>query len=197
MPELQDTVAKSSVQSFRLFSMSRIAKQPVNIPSDVELSITGRELAAKGPKGSMSFTLHANVDVSHVDNVLTFVPANNSKSASAITGTTRSVVNNIVNGVATGFEKKLILVGVGYRAASQGQKLTLSLGFSHPIDYPVPEGLQIETPTQTEIIVRGCDKQQVGQVCAEIRAFRPPEPYKGKGVKYSDETIIRKEAKKK
>ena len=190
-------MAKSSVQSFRLIRMSRIAKQPINIPSGVELSITGRELAAKGPKGSLTFTLHANVDVSHEDNVLTFAPANNSKSATAITGTTRSVVNNIVNGVATGFEKKLILVGVGYRAQAQGKKLTLSLGFSHPIDYPVPEGLEIETPTQTEIIVRGCDKQQVGQVCAEIRAFRPPEPYKGKGVKYSDETIIRKEAKKK
>jgi large subunit ribosomal protein L6 len=190
-------VAKSSVQSFRLIIMSRIAKQPVNVPSGVELSIIGRQLAAKGPKGSMSFTIHANVDVSHDDNVLTFAPANNSKSASAITGTTRSVINNIVTGVATGFEKKLILVGVGYRAQSQGDKLTLSLGYSHPIIYPVPEGLEIETPTQTEIIVRGCDKQQVGQVCAEIRAFRPPEPYKGKGVKYSDETIIRKEAKKK
>jgi large subunit ribosomal protein L6 len=190
-------VAKSSVQSFRLIIMSRIAKQPVNVPSDVELSIVGRELAAKGPKGSMSFIIHANVDVSHNDNVLTFAPANNSKSASAITGTTRSIINNIVTGVATGFEKKLILVGVGYRAQSQGDKLTLSLGYSHPIIYSVPEGLAIETPTQTEIIVRGCDKQQVGQVCAEIRAFRPPEPYKGKGVKYSDETIIRKEAKKK
>jgi len=177
--------------------MSRIAKQPVNIPGGVELSITGRELAAKGPKGSLSFTLHQNVAVSQEDNVLSFAPMNNSKSAAAITGTTRSVVNNIVNGVSTGFEKKLLLVGVGYRAQVQGKSLTLSLGFSHPIVYPVPEGLEIEAPTQTEIIVRGCDKQQVGQVCAEIRAFRPPEPYKGKGVKYSDETVIRKEAKKK
>jgi large subunit ribosomal protein L6 len=197
MPEQQGTVAKSSAQSFRLNTMSRIAKQPVNIPGGVELSITGREIAAKGPKGSLSFTLHQNVAVSLEDNVLSFAPVNNSKSAAAITGTTRSVVNNIVNGVSTGFEKKLLLVGVGYRAQVQGKALTLSLGFSHPINYPVPEGLEIETPTQTEIIVRGCDKQQVGQVCAEIRAFRPPEPYKGKGVKYSDETVIRKEAKKK
>ena len=177
--------------------MSRIAKQPVNIPSDVELSITGRELAAKGPKGSMSFTLHANVDVSHVDNVLTFAPANNSKSASAITGTTRSVVNNIVNGVATGFEKKLILVGVGYRAAMQGNRIVLSLGFSHAVEMDVPAGLTAVVENNTSITITGADKQLLGQFASEIRSKRPPEPYKGKGVKYAEEHIVRKEGKKK
>jgi large subunit ribosomal protein L6 len=177
--------------------MSRVAKQPINIPSGVELNINGREIAVKGPKGSLSFTLHNNVDVSYEDNVLRFAPANNSKSATAITGTSRSVVNNLVTGVSDGFEKKLLLVGVGYRAQSQGKVLTLSLGYSHPIEYPIPEGIEIITATQTDVVVKGCDKQQVGQVCAEIRAFRPPEPYKGKGVKYSDEVVIRKEAKKK
>ena len=177
--------------------MSRIAKKPIDIPGGVELSINGRELAAKGPKGNLSVTLHDSVEVSQEDNVLTFTPGNKSKSAMAMTGTLRSVVNNIVTGVSTGFEKKLQLVGVGYRAQAQGNKLSLSLGFSHPIDYPVPDGIEIETPAATEIVVKGCDKQRVGQVCAEIRAFRPPEPYKGKGVKYADEQIVRKEAKKK
>lgn len=177
--------------------MSRIAKKPVDIPSGVELSINGQTVAAKGPKGSLSVTLHDSVQVSQEDNVLNFSPRDEKKSSLALTGTLRSVVNNIVNGVSTGFEKKLQLVGVGYRAQAQGKKLSISLGFSHPIDYTVPEGIEIETPVATEIIVRGCDKQLVGQVCAEIRAFRPPEPYKGKGVKYADEQIVRKEAKKK
>jgi len=177
--------------------MSRIAKKPIDIPGGVELSINGRELAAKGPKGTLSVTLHDNVEVSQEDNLLSFTPRDGSKSSMALTGTLRSVVSNIVNGVSTGFEKKLQLVGVGYRAQAQGKKLSLSLGFSHPIDYAVPEGIEIETPAATEIVVKGCDKQLVGQVCAEIRAFRPPEPYKGKGVKYADEQIIRKEAKKK
>ena len=177
--------------------MSRIAKQPVEVPSGVELSINGRELSAKGPKGSLSVTLHDCVAVNNENNVLTFSPKDNKKSSMAITGTLRSVVNNIFTGVTTGFEKKLVLVGVGYRAQSQGKKLNLSLGFSHPIEYAVPEGIEIESVSPTEITVRGCSKQQVGQVCAEIRAFRPPEPYKGKGVKYADEQIIRKEAKKK
>jgi len=177
--------------------MSRIAKKPIDIPGGVELSINGRELAAKGPKGNLSVTLHDKVEVSHEDNVLSFAPRDGSKSAMALTGTLRSVVDNIVTGVSAGFEKKLQLVGVGYRAQAQGKKLSLSLGFSHPIDYPVPEGIEIETPAATEIVVKGCDKQLVGQVCAEIRAFRPPEPYKGKGVKYADEQIVRKEAKKK
>ena len=177
--------------------MSRIAKNPVEIPGGVELSIKNGELAAKGPKGSLSVLLHDSVEVKQEDNILTFAPRDDKKSSMAITGTMRSVVNNIVTGVTTGFEKRLQLIGVGYRAQAQGKKLGLTLGFSHPIDYVVPEGIEIETPVATEIIVRGCDKQLVGQVCAEIRAFRPPEPYKGKGVKYADEQIIRKEAKKK
>ena len=177
--------------------MSRIAKQPVEVPSGVELSINGLELSVKGPKGSLSVTLHDSVEVKNEDNVLTFSPKDDKKSSMAVTGTIRSVVSNIVTGVSSGFEKKLVLVGVGYRAQLQGKNLSLSLGFSHPVIYPVPEDIEIETVTATEISVRGCNKQQVGQVCAEIRAFRPPEPYKGKGVKYADEQIIRKEAKKK
>ena len=177
--------------------MSRIAKQPVEVPSGVELSINGLELSAKGPKGSLSVTLHDSVEVKNEGNVLTFSPKDDKKSSMAVTGTIRSVVSSIVTGVSSGFEKKLVLVGVGYRAQLQGKNLSLSLGFSHPVIYPVPEDIEIETVTATEITVRGCNKQQVGQVCAEIRAFRPPEPYKGKGVKYADEQIIRKEAKKK
>jgi large subunit ribosomal protein L6 len=177
--------------------MSRIAKQPVEVPSGVELNINGRELSAKGPKGSLSVTLADCVEVKNEDNVLTFSPKDNKKSSMAVTGTIRSVVNNIVTGVSSGFEKKLVLVGVGYRAQLQGKNLSLSLGFSHPVIYAVPEAIEIETVSATEITVRGCSKQQVGQVCAEIRAFRPPEPYKGKGVKYADEQILRKEAKKK
>jgi large subunit ribosomal protein L6 len=177
--------------------MSRIAKQPVEVPSGVELNINGRELSAKGPKGSLSVTLADCVEVKNEDNVLTFSPKDNKKSSMAVTGTLRSVVNNIVTGVSSGFEKKLVLVGVGYRAQLQGKNLSLSLGFSHPVIYPVPEAIEIEAVSATEITVRGCSKQQVGQVCAEIRAFRPPEPYKGKGVKYADEQVLRKEAKKK
>jgi large subunit ribosomal protein L6 len=177
--------------------MSRIAKQPIEVPSGVELSINGLELSAKGPKGSLSVTLHDSVEVKNEGNVLTFSPKDDKKSSMAVTGTIRSVVSNIVTGVSSGFEKKLVLVGVGYRAQLQGKNLSLSLGFSHPVIYPVPEDIEIETVTATEITVRGCNKQQVGQVCAEIRAFRPPEPYKGKGVKYAGEQIVRKEAKKK
>jgi large subunit ribosomal protein L6 len=177
--------------------MSRIAKQPVEVPNGVELNITGRELSAKGPKGYLSVTLHDSVDVKNENNVLTFSPKDDKKSSMALTGTLRSVVNSIVTGVTEGFEKKLVLVGVGYRAQVQGKKLSLSLGFSHPVEYAVPEGIEIESASPTELTVRGCSKQQVGQVSAEIRAFRPPEPYKGKGVKYADEQIIRKEAKKK
>lgn len=177
--------------------MSRIAKQPVELPSGVELSINGRELSVKGPKGNLTMTLHDKVNVTQDENVLSFSPKDDQKSSMALTGTMRSVVSNIVTGVSTGYEKKLVLVGVGYRVQAQGKKLNLSLGLSHPVIYEVPEGIEVEIPSATEITVRGCDKQQVGQVCAEIRAFRPPEPYKGKGVKYLDEQIIRKEAKKK
>ncbi|MFV2032958.1 MAG: 50S ribosomal protein L6 [Gammaproteobacteria bacterium] len=177
--------------------MSRIAKQPVELPSGVELSINGRELSVKGPKGNLTMTLHDKVKVTQEENVLSFSPKDDQKSSLALTGTMRSVVSNLVTGVSTGYEKKLVLVGVGYRVQAQGKKLNLSLGLSHPVIYEVPEGIEVEIPSATEITVRGCDKQQVGQVCAEIRGFRPPEPYKGKGVKYLDEQIIRKEAKKK
>ena len=145
----------------------------------------------------MGMDLHKHVNIEQDGDVLSFKPKEGQKSAWAMTGTMRSLVSNMVMGVSQGFEKKLVLVGVGYRAQSKGKVLNLSLGFSHPIDYKVPEGITIETPTQTEVVVSGCDKQRVGQVSAEIRAFRPPEPYKGKGVKYADEVIIRKEAKKK
>lgn len=177
--------------------MSRIAKKPIELPSGVEFSINGSEVSAKGPKGNLSLTLHDAVNLTQEDNVLTLSPRDDRQSSLAVTGTMRSLVNNIVEGVANGFEKKLLLVGVGYRAQAQGKQLNLSLGLSHPVNYQVPEGIEIETPAATEIVVRGCDKQRVGQVCAEIRAFRPPEPYKGKGVKYADEQIVRKEAKKK
>ena len=177
--------------------MSRIAKQPVEVPSGVEVNISGREISVKGPKGSLSITLHERVDVKNENNVLTFAPRDNAKSSMAVAGTMRSVVSNIVTGVSVGYEKKLLLVGVGYRVQLQGKKLSLALGFSHPVIYDVPEGVEIQSASATEITVRGCNKQQVGQVCAEIRAFRPPEPYKGKGIKYADEQVIRKEAKKK
>jgi len=177
--------------------MSRIANKPIEMPTGVNLSISGQTLSAKGPKGELSLTVHDDVTIEQNDNVLTFKSIREDKSAVAMTGTMRSLANNIVIGVSEGFEKRLNLVGVGYRAQSKGKVLNLSLGFSHPIDYAVPEGITIETPSQTEIVVSGCDKQKVGQVSAEIRAYRPPEPYKGKGVKYADEHIIRKEAKKK
>lgn len=177
--------------------MSRIAKKPIEIPSGVTVSIDGNVFKAKGPKGELSLNLDDSVSLEQKDNVLNFKPVDESKSSVALTGTMRSLANNIVVGVSEGFSKKLNLVGVGYRGQAKGKVLSLSLGFSHPVDYPVPEGITIETPSQTEIVVSGCDKQKVGQVSSEIRAFRPPEPYKGKGVKYADEHIIRKEAKKK
>jgi large subunit ribosomal protein L6 len=177
--------------------MSRIAKKPVEVPSAVNLTVDGQTITAKGPKGELSVTINDAVSFEHNDNVLSFKPANEDKGSMAMTGTMRSLVNNVVIGVTNGYQKKLTLVGVGYRTQLKGKVLNLSLGFSHPIEYEIPEGISIETPSQTEIVVSGCDKQKVGQVSAEIRAFRPPEPYKGKGVKYSDEQIIRKEAKKK
>ncbi|WP_297528528.1 50S ribosomal protein L6 [Thiohalobacter sp.] len=177
--------------------MSRVAKQPVEMPSGVEITIASGKVTAKGPKGSLELTLNPLVEVKQDGNVLTIVPAKESKQAWAMAGTTRALLNNMVIGVSQGFERKLELVGVGYRAQAQGNTLNLTLGFSHPINYPVPEGITIETPSQTEVVVKGADKQRVGQVAAEIRAFRPPEPYKGKGVKYADEVIVRKEAKKK
>ena len=175
--------------------MSRVAKAPISLPAGVELKIDGREITVKGPKGSLSVSMHATVDIKQNATELSVEPKND--DAWAMAGTTRALVNNMVVGVSQGFEKKLELVGVGYRAAAKGKTLNLSLGFSHPVDYPMPEGIDIETPSQTEIVVKGIDKQKVGQVAAEIRAYRPPEPYKGKGVKYAHEHIIRKEAKKK
>ena len=177
--------------------MSRIAKQPVELPSGVEVRLDGQRVTIKGGKGTLEHEVNSAVEVKQDDNVLSFVPRDGSKSAMALTGTTRALINNMVTGVVSGFEKKLELVGVGYRAQAQGNKLNLTLGFSHPVDHVVPEGISVETPSQTEIVIKGIDKQVVGQVAAEIRAYRPPEPYKGKGVKYADEIIIRKEAKKK
>jgi len=177
--------------------MSRIAKQPVELISGVEVNISGQTITAKGKQGNLSLDMHETVSVKQQDNVLKFSPNDDSKGSMAMAGTMRSLVNNMVAGVSEGFTKQLQLIGVGYRAQVQGKVLDLSLGFSHPIKYAIPEGITIETPSQTEINVKGADKQLVGQVCAEIRAYRPPEPYKGKGVRYSDERVIRKDAKKK
>ena len=177
--------------------MSRVANAPVTIPSGVEVTFSGADVSIKGPKGSMSFTIHHSVEASQEEGSLVFAARHNDRPSRAMAGTMRAILNNMVTGVSQGFEKKLELVGVGYRAQAQGNKLNLTLGFSHPVDYPIPEGITIETPSQTEIVIKGMDKQKVGQVAAEIRAYRPPEPYKGKGVKYADEHIVRKEAKKK
>jgi len=175
--------------------MSRIAKKPITVPAGAEINISGKSVSVKGPKGNLSMQLHETVSIAQEGSELTLSPATDADIA--MTGTMRSLVNNMVVGVTEGFEKKLELIGVGYRAQAQGNKLNLSLGFSHPVEYQVPEGISVETPSQTEILVKGADKQKVGQVSAEIRAYRPPEPYKGKGVRYSDEYVIRKEAKKK
>jgi large subunit ribosomal protein L6 len=175
--------------------MSRIAKAPITVGKGVEVKIDGQQVSVKGPKGVQELTLHRTVSVKLEDGILTVTPADD--SAWAMAGTMRALLNNMVTGCGEGFQKKLQLVGVGYRAQGKGKVLNLNLGFSHPIDYAVPEGITIETPSQTEIVVSGSDKQRVGQVASEIRAFRPPEPYKGKGVRYADERIIRKEAKKK
>jgi len=177
--------------------MSRIAKAPINVPSGVDFKIAGALITVKGPKGTLSERLHPTVSLTFEDNVLQFAPVSDKGDCWAMTGTMRALVNNMVVGVSTGFERKLTLIGVGYRAQAKGKVLNLALGFSHPIDFPVPEGIDIETPTPTEIVVKGADKQRVGQVAAEIRSKRPPEPYKGKGVRYTDEQVIRKEAKKK
>lgn len=174
--------------------MSRIAKAPIELPSGVELKVEGDSVKVKGPMGNLALRLHPNVSVEKEDNNFLVKPASNSDIPMA--GTYRSLVGNMVVGVTDGFVKKLTLVGVGYRAQVQGSKLTLALGFSHPVEYNAPEGVTIEVPSQTEILIKGCDKQKVGQVASEIRAFRPPEPYKGKGVRYADERVIRKEAKK-
>jgi len=177
--------------------MSRIAKAPIALPSGVDININGSNLTVKGSKGELSCELNSAVELEVADNLIHVKWDKNDKVAQAQAGTARAIVNNMVTGVTAGFEKKLTLVGVGYRAQAKGNTLGLSLGFSHPVDYEAPAGITIETPTQTEILVKGTDKQKVGQVAAEIRGYRPPEPYKGKGVRYADEHVVRKEAKKK
>ncbi len=174
--------------------MSRIAKKPISIASNVDFSVKDNVVTVKGPKGQLTMNLHEDVSVEQNDGELNVSAKNDDMVYMA--GTMRSLINNMVEGVSNGFSKKLQLVGVGYRVAMKGKDLDLNLGFSHPVIYPAREGITFEVPTQTEIVVNGADKQQVGQVAAEIRAIRPPEPYKGKGVKYADERLYRKEAKK-
>ncbi len=177
--------------------MSRVAKAPVELPQGVEFRQDGNVVTLKGSNGSLSLELNSEVELKHEENKLMLAPRSGSRFSTAIAGTMRSLLANMVEGVTEGFERKLELVGVGYRAQAQGNKLNLTLGFSHPVVYEMPEGVSVETPSQTEIIVKGTDKQKVGQAAAEIRRFRPPEPYKGKGVRYSDERVQLKEAKKK
>ncbi len=177
--------------------MSRIANNPVVVPAAVEIKEDGQLLTVKGPRGTLEHRVHDLVRIKREESELKVSALDTSRQANALAGTTRALVNNMVIGVNDGFEKKLELIGVGYRAQAKGKTVNLTLGFSHPIDYTLPEGVTAETPSQTEIVIKGNDKQQVGQVAAEIRAFRPPEPYKGKGVRYSDEQVVRKEAKKK
>ena len=181
--------------------MSRVAKAPITIPAGVDVSLDGVSFSVKGKLGQMQMAIHPAVRVVNTDNVLTFsiadVDTKQQKQAWAQAGTARSNVANLIQGVTQGWEKKLTLIGVGYRAKAVGRTLDLTLGFSHPVIYHLPESISVDTPSQTEIVIKGMDKQKVGQVAAEIRAYRPPEPYKGKGVRYSDEHVARKEAKKK
>jgi large subunit ribosomal protein L6 len=177
--------------------MSRVGKDPITIPKGVEVIINDRIVAIKGNRGTLEMTLPSSVTLTREDNTLKIIPTAEVPENRAMWGTTRALVNNMVIGVSHGFERRLQLVGVGYRAQVQGKVLTLNLGFSHPINFAVPPGVTVETSSQTDIVVKGIDKQQVGQVAAKIRGYRPPEPYKGKGVRYADETIIIKEAKKK
>jgi len=177
--------------------MSRIGKSPVSIPKGVEATLSANAIAVKGPLGTLNCPLTGQVKVKKSGETLVFTVAPDQENANAMSGTVRALVANMVTGVTKGFEKKLNLVGVGYRAQAQGDKLNLSLGFSHPVVHQMPKGVKVETPTQTEIVIKGIDRQQVGQVAAEVRAYRPPEPYKGKGVRYSDEQVIIKETKKK
>ena len=177
--------------------MSRIAKYPVDLPKGVETNFAAEVLSVKGPMGSLSQGIHPSVKIVKEGDTLTFHPADESALANAMSGTMRALVANMVTGVTKGFERKLTLVGVGYRAQAQGDKLNLTLGFSHPVVHSMPAGVKCETPTQTEILIKGTNKQQVGQVAAEVRAYRPPEPYKGKGVRYADEKVVIKETKKK
>ena len=177
--------------------MSRVAKSPIAVASGLDVKIDGQQVTVKGKKGSLSLNVHPLVEVSQADGQLAVKPRTENKQSWMHAGTVRSLLNGIVVGCSEGFERKLTLVGVGYRAQAKGKVLNLNLGFSHPVDYAVPEGITIETPSPTEIVVSGADKQKVGQVAAEIRSHRPPEPYKGKGVRSADEYVARKEAKKK
>ncbi|WP_428353206.1 50S ribosomal protein L6 [Methyloprofundus sp.] len=177
--------------------MSRIAKSPITIPAGVEVKVEGSTVSVKGSKGQLSMPIHQMVEFDLSDSTINMKWDQANKKATALAGTTRANVANMVSGVTQGFEKKLTLVGVGYRAQVKGKVLSMNLGFSHPIEFSMPEGIVIEAPSQTEIVVKGIDKQLVGAVSADIRAYRPPEPYKGKGVKYADEHIVRKDAKKK
>ncbi len=177
--------------------MSRVAKIPVELPQGVEFQQDGNVVTIKGSKGAVSLELNSEVELAHDDGTLKVAPRSGSRFSAAVAGTTRALLANMVVGVTDGFERKLELSGIGYRAQAQGGKLNLTLGFSHPVVYDVPEDVSVETPSQTEVVIKGTDKQRVGQVAAEIRRFRPPEPYKGKGVRYADERVVLKEAKKK
>jgi large subunit ribosomal protein L6 len=177
--------------------MSRVGKSPVELPEKVEVTIAVDRISVKGPLGTLAQQLTPNVKVEKIENHLEIKVNDDSRQANAISGTTRALIANMVHGVSKGFERKLTLVGVGYRAQAQGDKLNLTLGFSHPVVHQLPQGVKAETPTQTEIIIKGADKQLVGQVAADVRNYRPPEPYKGKGVRYADERIVLKETKKK
>jgi large subunit ribosomal protein L6 len=176
--------------------MSRIANNPITVPNGVDIAINDQQIVIKGGKGTLEHKLHALVGVTLEEGRIKVAARDTSKQATALAGTSRAVLNNMVTGVTAGFERKLTIIGVGYRAQVAGKKLNLSLGFSHPVNFPIPDDISIEVPTQTEVVVKGIDKQRVGQVASEIRAYRPPEPYKGKGVRYTDEHVLRKEAKK-
>jgi len=177
--------------------MSRVGKLPVTIPQGVEVALSAEAVSVKGALGSLKVALNPLVKVENAGNALTFVPANDSREANALCGTLRQNVNNMVVGVSKGFERKLTLIGVGYKAQAQGAKLNLTVGFSHPVVMDMPEGIKVETPAPTEVLIKGSDRQRVGQVAAEVRAVRPPEPYKGKGIRYADEVVVIKETKKK
>lgn len=176
--------------------MSRVANNPINVPDNVEITISNDLVSVKGPLGHLSQHLTGDVKIVQNESILTFAATKETKHSKAMSGTVRALVNNMVEGVSKGFEKKLTLIGVGYKAAAQGNKINLELGFSHSITHKLPDGITAETPTQTEIVLKSSNKQVIGQVAAEIRAYRPPEPYKGKGARYSDEQVVIKEAKK-
>ena len=177
--------------------MSRVGKMPIAVPKGVDVQISAEQITVKGALGTLTRPQHRLVAVQNDAGTLKVSPADSSSEADAMSGTVRALLNNMVNGVSKGFEKKLTLVGVGFRAQAQGQKLNLQIGFSHPVVKDMPEGIKVETPSQTEVLIKGVDRQVVGQIAAEVRAFRPPEPYKGKGIRYADERVVLKETKKK